>query len=77
MKRRLIIGGIFVGLAIALVLVVIAAQQPAEKAVAQSGFTLATNGQLVVQPRGGYGVMTVVADMPKTNRAAVASPAQK
>ncbi len=77
MKRRLIIGGIFLGLAVAVVLVVIAAQQPAEKSVAQSAFTLTTNGQLVVQPRGGYGVMTVVADLPKTNTAAVASPAQK
>jgi hypothetical protein len=38
-----------------------------ETTVAQSGFTMTTNGQLVVLPRSGYGVMSVVAELPKTN----------
>jgi hypothetical protein len=77
MKRKLIIAGIFLGLAVAVVLVVVAAQQPADTTVARGGFTLTTNGQIVVQPRDGYGGMTVVADMPKTNKAESGSPPQR
>jgi hypothetical protein len=69
MKRKLTIAGIFLGLAIAVVLVVVATQQPAEKTAARNGFTLTTNGQLVVQPRDGYGVPTIIAHLPKTNSA--------
>ena len=70
MKRKLTIAAIFLGLAIAVVLVVVATQQPVEKAAARNGFTLATNGQLVVQPRDGYGVPTIIAHLPKTNTGA-------
>ncbi|HWN95259.1 MAG TPA: hypothetical protein VNT99_09520 [Methylomirabilota bacterium] len=70
MKRKLTIAGIFLGLAVAMVLVIVASQQPATEPPNRNGFTLATNGQLVVQPRDGYGVPTIIAHLPKTNAAA-------
>jgi hypothetical protein len=70
MKRKLTIAGIFVGLAAAMAVVVVVVQQPAETPANRNGFTLTTNGQIVVQPRDGYGVPTIIAHLPKTNNAA-------
>ena len=70
MKRKLTIAGIFIALAVAIVLVVIGAQQPAATATARNGFTLTTNNGLVIQQRDGYGVPTITAHLPKTNGAA-------
>ena len=69
MKRRLTILGIFLGLGLAVVLVVIATQQPVEKAALRNGFTLTTNNELVVRSRYEP-TMTIIAHLPKTNSAA-------
>ena len=70
MKRKLTIAGIFLALALAIVLVVISAQQPAATAAARNGFILTTNNELVIQQRDGYGVPTITAHLPQTNRGA-------
>ncbi len=74
MKRKITIAGILLGLAVAMMLVIVAGQQPAERTANRNGFTLATNGQLVVQPRDGYGVPTIIANLPKTNKTTAPPP---
>ena len=71
MKRKLIIAGIFLGLALAAVVVVLATRQDNIGAGVGPTVEYTPQGQLVIAPQRTYAQMTVVAPLLKTNVAPV------
>jgi hypothetical protein len=72
MKRKLTLVGIFVGLAVAAVFVVLATRQDAPE-TARASIRYTSDGKLVIEPPAGRTQPTVVAHFPPSNHVSTAS----
>jgi hypothetical protein len=73
MKRKLIIVGVCFGFLLAAVAVVLLTRQDVPQTTAPSPTRVTQSGQLMLEPQGGQGSMTLIAHLPDTNSAKTAT----
>jgi hypothetical protein len=73
MKRKLIIAGICFGLLLAAIVVVLLTRQDVPQTTAPNPIRVTQSGQLMLEPQGGQGSMTLIAHLPDTNNVKTAT----